>query len=335
MEKNNDSLIVLEEVKYPVSIEDIKAFNEKWAEVPELEATAGTKDPKYIEIKKAHLEAVKFRTTIEKRRKILKEPVLQYSRAVDAVAKELQATINPKEIELFAERNKVEEYQKCMEEEKARAEIERVRRIDEEIFKLKMIPSDAVGKTHSELLEIYNDIVIPDPLMFEEKIDDAISVYKDTMHKLETMIEQAKNAEEVEKIRAEEKARRDAEDAERRAKEEEERRKFEEEKRAFQEEKRKLEAEKRKLEAEKQAKEEEERRKAVELEAELMAKEEEEAKAKEQAVAEKTIKKIENKAIGVIAEIVADNMVPGQCAEMVLGAIIADKVPGVKWAYSE
>ncbi|RLE46591.1 hypothetical protein DRJ25_03935, partial [Candidatus Woesearchaeota archaeon] len=119
--------------------------------------------------------------------------------------------------------------------------------------------------------------------------------------------------------------------------------KFEEEKRAFQEEKRKF-------EAEKQAKEEEERRKAVELEAELMAKEEEERrkeeeerrkeeeerrKAKEQAVAEKTIKKIENKAIGVIAEIVANNMVPEQCAEMILGAIIADKVPGVKWAYSE
>jgi len=65
MSKDNE-LVVLEEVRYPVSTDEIKTFVAEWKDVPELKATAGIKDPSFIAVKSAHLKAVKFRTSIEK-----------------------------------------------------------------------------------------------------------------------------------------------------------------------------------------------------------------------------------------------------------------------------
>ena len=106
--KNNENneLIVLSEVIYPISLDEIKDFISEWKEVPTLDPLNKDKES-YIAVKKAHIEAVRFRTSIEKKRKELKAPAIAYGKNVDSIAKEFQELINPKELELFASRNKV------------------------------------------------------------------------------------------------------------------------------------------------------------------------------------------------------------------------------------
>jgi len=212
MSKENNELVVLEEVVYPVSTDEIKSFLAEWKDVPTLDPLNEDKEP-YKLVKKAHLAAVKFRTTIEAKRKLLKSPALAYGKQVDSIAKEFQEMINPKELELFAERSKVDQYEKEQEQLRIDAERERVENIGHAITALKMIPLDTMGKTSQELTDVYESIVIPSEEIYAERFDEAILTYKDTLSKLELAIETTTKAEQAESIQAEAEAKRKAEEA--------------------------------------------------------------------------------------------------------------------------
>ena len=319
MQKENE-LIVLDEINYPVNMDEIKAFNEKWAEVPTLDAEAGLKDEAYKEIKAAHLQAVKFRTSIEKQRKHLKEPALTYSRAVDKIAKELQETINPKELELFTERNKVEQYEKEQEQKRIEAEKKRVEDIANKIFELKAIPGGLIGASLDAILKVYEETQIPEEDIFQERLEEAVIAYKETMTKLEVMIDQAKQAEEAERLRKE---KEEADRKEREAREAEEAKRVE----AFRLEREAFEKEKAEFEVMKAAKEEAERIAALEAEAEKAVEEEvileDEVDTKQLALIEMT---------DIISECKVQNKTPRDIAICILDQIITGNVKGVSYA---
>jgi len=278
MSKDNE-LIVLEEVRYPVSTDEIKTFVAEWKDVPELKATAGVKDPKFLAVKSAHLKAVKFRTSIENKRKLLKAPALEYGKQVDGIAKEYTALLTNTETELFAERSKVERYEAEQEQLRIDAETARVRVIGEKITALKMIPSGCIGTKKDTLVDVYENISIPTEEEFQERTEEAILAYKDTLEKLESMIETAGLAEQAAEQAVKAEAKRKAEEDTAIAERDKERSAFNEEKRLFREEK---EAQDRAV----QVQQEEINKQKAEHEAEEFAKlQEEEAKVK--AIADK------------------------------------------------
>ncbi len=231
-----EELIVLEEVKYPVSADEIKAFVSEWKNIPELDPLNEDKEP-YLAVKKAHLQSVKFRTSIEKRRKELKAPVIAYGKTVDRIAKEYQELIHTKELELFDQRNKVDQYEKEQEQKRIDEERERVELIGAKITALKMIPLDSMGENSETLTAIYMGVAIPSEEEYQERLDEATITFKDTMYKLEAAIDTAKKAEQAEAIQAESEAKRKEEDEKRVEAERLDREKFEAEKRAFKEQK--------------------------------------------------------------------------------------------------
>ena len=232
MSKENTELIVLDEVIYPVSVDEIKSFNETWKSVPILDPLSPDKED-YKLVKKAHIQAVKFRTSIDKTRKLLKSPALKYGRTVDRIAKELQESINPLEGRLFVERNRVEQYEKELEQERINAEMKRVEDIGHAITKLKMIPLDAMGKTNEELKAIYESIDMPSEAIYAERLEESMIVYKDTLSKLETAIDTTEIAEQAEFILAEAERHRLAEEKVLEESRQKERDEFEKEKEEF------------------------------------------------------------------------------------------------------
>lgn len=271
--KDNEALVTLEPVKYPVSIDEIKAFVEANKEVTPLDETIGIKADAYKDIKKLHLQAVTFRTGIEKKRKELCAPALSYNKEVNKIAKEYTEMLEDTERRLSAERTKVEHHERVQEQKRIDEERVRVEKIGDEILKLKMIPSDSIGKTSKELTEIYGMIKIPDEEIFAERLNEALETYKDTISKLETQIEQTKQAEESERLMAEEKARQ----AEAKAKVDAE---IAEEREAFRLEKEAFDKEKKEAQAQKDAEAEAEAKAKAEKElAEMEAQQEAEAQA--------------------------------------------------------
>ena len=329
MKKENE-LIVLDEISYPVNMDEIKAFNEKWAEVPALDAAVGLKDETYKKIKAAHLEAVRFRTSIEKQRKHLKAPAIEYGKAVDRIAKELQETINPKEIELFAERNKVEQYEKEQEQKRIEAERKRVEDIANKIFELKAIPGGLIGAPLDAMLKVYEETPIPEAEAFQERLDEAVIAYKETMTKLEVMIDQAKQAEMAEQLQRE---KDEADRKEREARAAEEAKRAE----ALRLEREAFEKEKAEFEAMKAAKEEAERVAALEAEMEQAVEEEAEMEqaVEEEVILEKseTVSKDFVDALEDLIEIIGDKYDGNidNIARNILDCIVEEKVRNIEW----
>jgi len=322
----NDELIVLEEVKYPVSISQIDAFLQEWKEVPKLDPLSEDKEP-YKLVKKAHLQAVKFRTSIENKRKQLKAPALAYGKQVDSIAKEFQEMINPKELELFAERNKVEQYEKEQEQLRIDAERERVENIDKAINKLRLVPLESMGKKSSELVEIYEAIEIPSEVIYSERLDEAMIVYKDTLNKLENAIDTAKKAEQAEKIQEEAEKNRLKEEkilADKRKAEQEE----------FEAQKREFEAQKEEQERIIREQQEEINRQKAEREAEELEKYQEANRQKAERESEEERIKREKEDIKIQREKMSytlDEMSKYSSQPELLSAIIAGKIPNVRW----
>ena len=321
MIKENTELIVLDEVIYPVSVDEIKAFNNEWKEVPILDPLNENKDDFKL-VKKAHLQAVKFRTSIDKTRKLLKSPALEYGRTVDRIAKELQESINPTEDKLFIERNKVEQYEKELEQERINAEMKRVEDIGHAITKLKMIPLDAMGKSSEELKVVYESIVMPSEAIYAERLDESMNVYKDTLNKLEMAIETTEKAEQAEFILAESETKRLAEEAILEESRQKERDVFEKEKEAFRLQK---------LEQDRIIRERQE-----EIYKQNAEREAEELMKKQEQDIEKTNK--ENKEKFTTARIEAKNAISDMLvmdgktdSNKVIQAIIDGQIPHVKW----
>jgi len=234
--KDNE-LVVLPEINYAITVESAKAQVVKYGDVPEFDPSMGKTDETNALIIKTSKAINKESSSVEKLRKQFKEPSLTYGRSVDSLAKEIQAVFEPAKLKFSQARKQIDSYEQEQEQKRIDDEMERVRLIDESINALRMIPSDCIGMNSIGLTETYEAIEIPDPLIYAEKIDHANDVYKDTITKLETMIEQAFKNEEAERIQAENQKRLDEESARLKAEQDAEREEFEKEKAEFQKEK--------------------------------------------------------------------------------------------------
>ena len=212
---------------------DLDKLLEEYAEVPTIDPESENAGEEYQYVLKGHKAFVKARVKIEKVRKILKAPALEYNREVEAKSNELKAKIHDKEIALFTQRKLVEDNEQRNQDELIAKERDRVELIDTNITKLKMIPLENMGKNSVELTKVYENIVIPSEDMFEERLEEAVITYKDTMQKLEQAIETATKAEQAEQIQAEQEAKRAEEEVQREAAQKKEREAFEAEKAEF------------------------------------------------------------------------------------------------------
>ncbi len=281
---SKEELIVLEEIKYGVTTESAKAQVVTYGDLPEFDPANGKTDETNALIIKTSKSLNKDSSSVEKLRKHFKEPSLIYGRAVDALAKEIQAVYEPAKIKWSQARKQIDDYEKEQEQKRANAEMDRVNLINEKINDLRMIPGSSIGMDSKRLEKFYNSVKVPDAIVFQERLEDAIEVYKDTMNKLETSIETTRKAEEAEKIQAENKKRQDEENAKIKAEQDAERETFLKEKAEF-------EAEKKALQDEKDSVAEEEAMKVAEQEAEALAIQQDQ-ESQEQAI--KTQKQLEN-----------------------------------------
>ena len=335
--KKDDELIVLAEVNYPVSLDEIKTFVDKHKVVTELNADIGLKDPGYKTMKKAHLEAVTFRTGIEKKRKELCAPALAYNKNVNKIAREYTEMLENTENLLFGQRHKVEVYEKQQEQKRIDAERERVEAIGAEITKLIEVPASIIGISAQEVEDVYDSIPVPSVEIFQERHEEAVIVYRNTMEKLEIQILAMRKTEEADKIIAEERAKAD----EAKAKVDAE---IKAEREAFAKEKAELKAEREELDREKNEKIEAEAMAKAEKEAEEMAESEriaEEANEEKRVAKAQSDKQEQDKAYKVWEEeayiairdaIALDyNGNIENTAKDVLEAIISEQIPHVKW----
>ncbi len=167
-----------------------------------------------------------YRVALEKLRAELKAPVLERTRLIDAEAKritaELLAIEEPIDRQIKTEEQRKEEEKAA----KARAEAERVATIQARINAIRNRANAVASKSAAEIraaLEQTHALDIA-PLDFAEFLPDAIKALDETLDTLKNLLiervafeeEQARQRaerEELERLRAEEKARRDAEAA--------------------------------------------------------------------------------------------------------------------------
>ncbi len=262
--KDNEALIILDPQMELAEGIDIPALVEKWKDVPVVVIGAENVLEVYKQVKRGHLDLVSARNKVEKTRKSLKSPAIEFGKMCDFKAREYKELMADTEARLFVERKKWEDYEAEKEQKKINDELDRVDLINSKVATLREIPSNAIGKSVADLKEIYESIVIPDEEIYQEQIDLANEVYKDTITKLEVMIEQITKAEEGEVLAREAEEKRAAEQKIIDEKAKTERAEFEREKAEFQKEKDAL-------NAEKNAKAESERMQQVEIEAEELA----------------------------------------------------------------
>ena len=346
--KENEELIVLEPITTLIESVDIPTLLAEWKEIPELDPEAGVKSEEYQAVRSGHIAFVTARNKVEKVRKHLKEPSLAYGKEVDAKAREYKQMMADTEDLLFIQRHRVESFeadkkQKLLDDEKIRVDT-----ISASITNLIGVPSACIGMNAAELELAYGSVDLPDEDIYQERTDEALHHFKETMHKLEGMIDQARKAEaadEIIKAEQERAAKLKKEEDAARAKEQEE----------LAAEKQALAAEKAEWNRKKNAEEEERRKEIAEENAERLEREQAEAAEKrkreqeeeskrveeekklEAKATEATIKKIEKNATTELTDILISyaSTPEDETAKIILEQIIVGNISGVKWAYNE
>ncbi len=240
---------------------DLDELMKTYAEVPEIDPEAENAGEQYQYVLKGHKAFVSARNKIEKVRKALKAPALEFGKLVDGKAKALKEKIADKEMALYLQRKKVEDNEERKMREAEEAERKRQENINTIINTIKNLPLLAVGRSAEEIKEIMTGAEKPTEDVCEERYKEALAEWEKADEALNTMLVQAEAFEVAKRIKEEEDKRKAEEDAKREAEMRAEREAFEREKAEF-------EAEKARMKAEKEAKEEAERLEALEREAE-------------------------------------------------------------------
>ncbi len=216
---------------------DLPSLAKKYSQMPVIDLQAENLGEVYQEYLKGTKEVGKAFNLIEKTRKIVKDPVLQYGRKIDATAKELKAIIEPTKDKLMDGRKLIENEEERKQQEVINAELERQEGIETFINKLNQLPMSAIGKTSLEIQEIINNLIAPTEETCYERLVEAVAIWQNTNNALEGMFEAAVKVENADKIAEEQEAIRVAEAEMAEAKRVAEREEFEAEKRAFEAEK--------------------------------------------------------------------------------------------------
>jgi len=314
--------IILKEILYPIDIDSLERLKEEYANIPVIDVDADDTivAKEFDFVLKGHKRLVKFRTTIEKKRKELKAPAIEYGKSVDSIAKEMQAIIKPIEDKLFIQRRAVEENEAQKQQAVEKAEEERVDKIRGLILNIKDLVLTHYNSDSKTLTEVLESLIIPSEEVFNEFLPEAREVQQVTILKLQEMRKSKISAERADEIEAE--------------REEEAKRVRDEEKAELQADKEKLkqeqdEFEKKKADFERSLQEQQEEKDR--LEAERLAEEMQEKQEQEEKEEAKINKNLHD-------EMVIETMaVLNTYTEMIIlvDDIIDGKVPHIKWVKDE
>ena len=230
---------ILKDIKYPVKMEDLDALMNDFKDIPaiDLDADDETVGEQYQFVLGGHKRFVKARTSIEKVRKELKAPALEYGKKVDAIAKEFQAKIKPFEDKLSIQRLAVENNEARKQREAEEAEEKRIDEIKRRISYMERAPLEMIQKPSIEIREFIGSFDSPTEKDFNEFYDTALILHSQTKTHLIQMAddkELVENAQAIQTQKEKEAAEAEAQRQEQLKKDIE---KFEEDKLAFQKQK--------------------------------------------------------------------------------------------------
>jgi len=203
IEENNE--VVLSEIKYPVSQVDLNNLLLDYKDIPEINPDANDVivSEQYQFVLKGHKAFVKARTGIEKTRKQLKQPALDYGKQVDGIAKEFQSLIKSTEDKLFLQRKTVEDNEARKQREAEEAEDARVNNINSAINSLKQLPIECINKNSEAISEVLKSIEAPGKEFYCEFYDEALEVFGASSSQIRQMLENQYLVENAEKIQTE------------------------------------------------------------------------------------------------------------------------------------
>lgn len=328
-----NELVVLEEVKYPVSTDEIKSFLAEFKSVPTIDPEAENAGELYQLVLKGHKTAVKFRTSIEKKRKELKAPALEYGKKVDDIAKEYQAMVNPKELELFTQRKIVEDNEQRKQDELIAIERERVDTINRKVTTIKDLPLKWMNERSDAIKSIIESMATPTEEDFEEQLEFATMTYNTSLEQLTNLFNTKVQAENADRIQAEQEAKRKEEEAALEAERAKEREVFEAEKREFakqqQEQQRIFQEQQEDINRQNAEREAEETERQQKIEAAERFNQEQVELHKRTEENKKLTFKHESEALDAIKSFLVFDA--DDDARKLLSAIIKDKIPHIKW----
>ena len=196
MENKHTELTVLEEIQYPVTMDEIKKDMETYMGVKDIDPESDNAGVEYQHANKGRMVFVKHRTGIEKDRKRLKAPALEYGKTVDRIAKELTALAEPTEKRLSEICKSVDDYEQKKQDDLIRIEMERTNLIDKTIEAMRMLPLAYIGESSLMISDALECLEVPTVEMYEEKLDYAKEVYATARLQLTNALETKKLAEE-------------------------------------------------------------------------------------------------------------------------------------------
>jgi len=199
---------VLQDIKYPVKASDLEILMSEYKDIPNIDLDANDEKigEQYQFVLAGHKKFVKARNQIEKVRKTLKAPALEYGKKVDAIAKEFQAKIKPIEDKLAIERRKVEENEARKQREAEEAEEKRIDEINRRLTWMERLPLEMMSKSSLEIREFLGGFDTPEEKTFEEFYDKALILHSQIQTQLSKMADDKELVENAQKLQAEKEA---------------------------------------------------------------------------------------------------------------------------------
>ena len=197
--------IVLSEIKYPVSKIDLEVLLNEFKDIPDINPDADDEvvAEQYQFVMKGHKAFVKARNNIEKTRKALKAPSMEYGKTVDSIAKEFQSMIIQTEQKLQIERKKVEDNEARKQREAEEAEELRISEIRTKILNVKNLPLQHFNSSVEDIIKALESLRTINQDEYEEFYDEAIENQNFVIAQLQTARSNKLLVENAEKIQAE------------------------------------------------------------------------------------------------------------------------------------
>lgn len=229
--------VVLSEIKYPVSQLDLNTLLEEYKDIPEIDPDADIDlvGEQYQFVLKGHKAFVKARTGIEKTRKQLKQPALDYGKNVDGIAKEFQSMIVATETKLQIQRKKVEDNEARKQREAEEAEELRIDNIKKLIADIRSLTGVHYNSNSEALTKVLESLRVPSEEIYQEFLPEAREAQQISIMQLQEMRKSKVLAEKATELEAEREAEAKKLKDEQDAKLAKEREEFEAQQRVFKE----------------------------------------------------------------------------------------------------
>ncbi len=197
--------VVLSEIKYPVNNTDLDALLNEYAEIPEINPNDDEDlvGEQYQFVLVGHKKFVKARNQIEKTRKELKSPALDYGKTVDNIAKEFQAKIKTTEDKLQFQRKLVEDNEARKQAEAEALEDARIDKIKGLMLDIKNLALVHFNSDSESLAKALEALTVPSEEIYQEFLSEARETQQIAIMQLQEMRKSKVLAEKAEELEAE------------------------------------------------------------------------------------------------------------------------------------